>query len=122
MYFSTNQTYDTIDHNILQNKLAYYGLKGSLLLLFKGDLQNRKQYTVIEQINLPTTDILPTTFGVPQGSVLGQLLFIIYIKDFSQDRQLFNLLMYTDDTTLSTSLNSLSEKIPQNTITETIIK
>ena len=84
VFLDQSKVFDIIDHNILQNKLAYYGLNGPVLHLCKGDLQNRKQYTEIEQINLPTTDILPTTFGVPQGSVLGQLLFIIYIKDFSQ--------------------------------------
>ena len=86
--------------------------------LFKSYLQNRKQFTEIEQIN---SDILLITIGVPQGSVLGPLLFIIYINDFSQASQLFNFVMYADDTTLSTSLNSLSETTLDNKSTETII-
>ena len=113
-----SKAFDTIDHNILQNKLAYYGLNGSALHLLKSYLQNRKQYTEIEQIN---SDILPIKIGVPQGSVLGPLLFIIYINDFSQASQLFNFVMYADDTTLSTSLNSLSETTLDNKNTETII-
>ena len=86
--------------------------------MFKSYLQNRKQFTEIEQIN---SDILPITIGVPQGSVLGPLLFIIYINDFSQASELFNFVMYADDTTLSTSLNSLCETSLDNKSTETII-
>ena len=73
VFIDLSKTFDTINHNILQNKLAYYGLNGSALHLFKCYLQNRKQYTEIEQIN---SNILPITIGVPQGSVLGPLLFI----------------------------------------------
>ena len=118
VFLDLSKAFDTVDHNILQNKLAYYGLNGLALHLFKSYLQNRKQFTEIEQIN---SDILPITIGVPQGSVLGPLLFIIYINDFSQASQLFNFVMYADDTTLSTSLNSLSEMTLDNKSTETII-
>ena len=86
--------------------------------LFKRYLQNRKQYTEIEQIN---SDILLITIGVPQRSLLGPLLFIIYINDFSQASQLLNFVIYADDTTLSTSLNSLSETTLDNKSTETIL-
>ena len=106
VFLELSKAFDTIDHNILQNKLAYYGLNGSALQLFERYLQNRKQYTEIEQVN---SDMLPITIGVPQGFVLGPVLFIIYIHDFSQGSQLFNCVMYADDTTLSTSLNSLSK-------------
>ena len=119
VFLDLSKAYCT-EHNILQKQLAYYGLNGSTLHLFKSYLQNRKQYTEIEQIN---SDILPIIIGVPQAPVLGPVLFIIYIKDFSQASQLFNFVMYADDTTLytCTSLNSLSETTLDNKSTETII-
>ena len=122
MYFSTYQrqlTVETIDHNILQKKLAYYGLNGSTLHLLKNTfLQNRKQYTETEQI---ISYLLPITIGAPHSSVIGPLLFIIYINNFSQANQLFNFVMYTDDTKWPTSINYRTETTRDNKSTETLI-
>ena len=79
VFLAHSKAFHTIDYNILQNKLAYYGLSGSALQLFKSYLQNRKQYIEIEQVN---SDSLPITIGVPQGSVLGPLFCIICVNDF----------------------------------------
>ena len=123
IFLDLSNTFDTINHNILLNKLTYYGLNGSTLQLFKSYLQNRKQYIIeIEQIK---SDILSITISVPQGSILGPLLFIIDINDFSQASQIFNFIMYADNT-LSSSLKSLSNnthnKIIQSLLIEELLK
>ena len=72
------------------------------LSLFQNYLTNRKQYV---EYNNAKSDTLNINTGVPQGSILGPLLFIIYINDFSQASKLFNLIAYADDTTLTSTLS-----------------
>ena len=66
-----------ISHTILLAKLKYYGIHNTALLLLKSYLKNRKQYVEFEDTK---SEILPITVGVPQDSILGPLLFIIYIS------------------------------------------
>ena len=65
------------------------------------------------EINDAKSDVLQITTGVPQGSILGPVLFIIYINDFSQASQVFNFISYADDTVLFSTLSNLTN--PQNT-------
>ena len=78
-----------------------YGIHDTALLLLKSYLNNRKQYVEFEDTK---SEILAITIGVPQGSILGPLLFIIYINDFSQASNIFKFIMYADDTTLFSNL------------------
>ena len=73
---------------------------------------NRKQYLEFEDTK---SEILPITVGVPQGSILGTLLFIIYINDFSQASNIFKFIMYADDITLFSNLKSFGNNIQTET-------
>ena len=77
IFLDLSKAFDTIDHSILLNKLRYYGLDGKTLLLFKSYLNNRKQYTEFYDT---TSETLLIKVGVPQGSILGPLLFTIIYK------------------------------------------
>ena len=88
------KAFDTVCHSILLNKLEHYGIRGIALKLLKSFLTNRSQF-VADQ-NLRTNDAV-NRFGVPQGSNLGTLLFLIYINDIPN--ALFSKLrLFADDT------------------------
>ena len=102
IYIDLSKAFDTIDHKILLHKLKYYGLNANSSKLIENYLTNRKQYVDFQSIQ---SSFLPISTGVPQGSILGPLLFIIYLNDISQASPLFNCISYADDTTLFISLN-----------------
>ena len=103
IYLDMSKAFDILDHIILIDKLKYYGITGTALDLFISYLSNRKQYVDFKGIKSNTLDIKTS---VPQGSILGPLLFIIFINDFSKSSNLFDFIIYADDTSLSSTLNA----------------
>ena len=87
-----------MNHQILIQKLHHYGIRGLPLKWFESYLSNRKQCVSIGDT---TSDTKTIKCGVPQGSILGPLLFLLYINDIMKSSTLFNYLLFADDTCLS---------------------
>ena len=107
IYLDLSKAFDTLNHQILLYKLNYYGIRTTALKLFENYLTSRKQCV---EFNGSLSDYLTVTTGVPQGSILGPLLFIIYINDIVSVSNIFYPIIYADDTTLSTTLNVFNDR------------
>ena len=78
IFVDLQKAFDTVDHSILLSKLCHYRIRGLPNKWFESYLANRKQFVSINGFESSTSSI---TYGMPQGSVLGPLLFLIYIND-----------------------------------------
>jgi len=99
------KAFDTVNHEILLNKLQQYGIRGVPLDWFTSYLENRKQYVELKV----KSNLQQIICGVPQGSSLGPLLFLIYINDISNCSDSLSFRIFADDTTLFASSNNMLE-------------
>lgn len=105
IYLDLQKAFDTVDHEILLSKLSYYGIRGVMLSWIKNYLYNRKQYTVANNV---ASDLGSITCGVPQGSVLGPLLFLLYMNDIKNSVPDNDIKLFADDTNVFIFGNSLT--------------
>ena len=105
VFLDLSKAFDTVNHNIMLRKLEFYGIRGIALQWFKHYLSGRKQYVMF---NNTQSSMQYITCGVPQGSVLGPLLFLIYINDIPNCLKHSKSIVFADDTTIFTSCNNMN--------------
>ena len=104
IFIDLSKAFDTVDHKILTKKLELYGIKNNNLNFFKSYLSDRKQGV---SFNNTHSQLKPIVCGVPQGSILGPLLFLIYVNDLYLSSKLLHFILFADDTNLFFSHKNL---------------
>ena len=111
IFVDFSKAFDTVDHNILLQKLSHYGIRGLSNKWFESYLTGRKQFVSIDNIDSQLKDVI---YGVPQDSVLGPLLFLIYMNDLHKAIKYSTVHHFADDTNLlytNKSLKSIHKKM-----------
>ena len=114
VFLDLSKAFDTISHDTLTSKMSHYGVRGTSINWFKSYLCNRTQYVSYKGTK---SECSVVTHGVPQGSVLGPLLFILYTNDLPNSIKHSKTMLFADDTTIyATGNNSadLFEKVNED--------
>ena len=102
IFMDLSKAFDTLDHLILLKKLNDYGVEGPVLDWFSSYLTGRQQYVELDGVSSSFSQL---STGVPQGSILGPLLFLIYMNDIPNASTFFKYVLYAVDTTLFSTIN-----------------
>ena len=106
IFIDLSKAFDTVNHDILLTKLKMYGCSSNALKWFHSYLSNRKQSVQIKNVLTISSEV---KLGVPQGSILGPLLFTVFINDLPNVVKHGRIDMYADDTTLSVSGSNITD-------------
>ena len=104
VFMDLSKAFDVMDHDILETKLKHYGFRGTFLEFLMSFVRNRKYFVNVNGMNSNSKTV---NIGVPQGSTLGPLLFLLYVNDMINCSSTLNFSQFADDTTLAYSCLSL---------------
>ena len=119
LFIDFKKAFDSVNHNILLSKLYHYGIRGLPLLWFKSYLCNRTQYIRLQD---GISGVKNITTGVPQGSILGPTLFLLFINDIVNVSDKFKYILYADDSNLMYSFNKTSLNHTIDTINNELLQ
>ena len=128
-----SKAFDTVNHSILLSKLEHYGIRGVGHSWFKSYLDNRTQIVTVNGENSTELKII---CGVPQGSILGPLLFLLYINDTYNFSEVLDFRLFADDTsilfadkclntieqTVNYEMKNVSERLLANKLSLNVVK
>ena len=115
-----SKAFDMVEHSILLKKLEHYGIRGLALNWLKSYLINREQFVSVNGSDSSTQTL---KYGIPQGSILGPLLFIIYINDIPEIARFAKFILYADDANIIITANTIEEINTQlNELVQNLVK
>ena len=97
IFMDLSKAFDVMSHNILKSKLNHYGFRGNFLEFIMDFLRDRKYFV---SVNGYSSDTRTSNIGVPQGSTLGPLLFLLYVNDITNSSDILKFIIFADDTTV----------------------